>query len=740
MASSINADDLVVFATERTDLPVAPADAPAGWKVLVVDDEPDVHVVTRLALDDVVINGRRLHFLNAHSAAEARELLAGHDDIAVVLLDVVMETEKSGFEVVHFLRHDLGRTETRIILRTGQPGLAPEIDAIRDCDINDYKSKGELTRTRLFSSVTVAIRSYDQIRTISASRRGLGHVVAATGALLSRRELPAFAHEVLVQFAGLLQRDAAGLVVARRVPGDEMPVVVAAAGAADDSCGCRLDALPAGPRRDLIEQAWRTRRPIRDGRGEAFPITGQTGDMIVLLDPAKPSDPVEQGLIDAFCTNAAIAFDNVVLYGRLSALAFIDQLTGLPNRQGFVAGIDARIDGAAARGGRVVLIDVDGFGEVNNVLGHDQGDELLIAIADRLRQRFPSDVAIARVGADTFGLLGDEATIEPAGVLALFDDPLPLRGAVRLLKATIGAVDIGQITGDGRTVLRKTDLALRRAKQDHRGGFGWFRSADAIELRARLHLLDELRAALTAGELSVAYQPQVTLSGGRIAGFEALARWRTRDGRDISPALFIPLAEQSGLIVELGRQILDRALADLALLRRRDSDLTMAVNMSMVEFQDADTLDHVRAALRASGLPGSALEIELTESLAAEDAVSLARRMKSFRDEGIQIAIDDFGTGFSSLSRLASLPLDRLKIDRSFLAGVEHPGSQRTIVAVMLELARAFGLAVVAEGVETPGQLHALAALGCSLAQGYHLARPMSFDALVGWLGTQGQP
>ncbi len=742
MTGDNRANDLVVFAPERDDLATAPAMLPV-WKVLIVDDEPDVHIATRLALHDVEVKGRRLAFLNAYSAAEARDVLTQHDDIAVVLLDVVMETDRAGFDLVHFIRRELGRSETRIILRTGQPGLAPEIDAIRDSDINDYKSKGELTRTRLFSSVTVAIRSYDQIRAISSSRLGLDRIVVATGALMSCRELRSFAGEVLVQLAGLLQLPDRGIAATCRNGDGELPIVANVRGMADGLRDLPIDRLPGWAGRDLLCQAWHARRSIRQAGGQALFIRGHAGSMVVLLDPSR-GDELEQGLTEAFCANAGIAHDNVLLYDRLRDLAFVDALTGLPNRQGFVAAIDAGIAVGADRGGRVVLLDVNGFGEVNNVLGHDQGDELLAAVAVRLRQGVPSDVMIARLGADTFGLLGRATAITPAEVQALFDEPLPLRGAFRQMSVTLGAVDVAQIKGDGRTVLRKADVALRRAKQQG-GRFVWYRSEDATALGARLHLLDELRIALAADRLSVAYQPQIDLTDGRIVGFEALVRWRTVDGRDIPPATFVPLAEQSGLIVELGRRVLRRALVDLVTLRRTvRADLTIAVNMSMAEFQDADTLSHVLDALKDQGLPGSALEIELTESLAAQDPAVLAQRLKSFRDEGIQIAIDDFGTGFSSLSRLASLPLDRLKIDRSFLSGVDRPSSQRTIVAVMVELARAFGLAVVAEGVETSAQLDALTVLGCSLAQGYHVARPMPVDALIEWLGArqpaQGQP
>lgn len=738
MTGDSHADDLVVFAADGRDAEDTTDEALPGWKVLVVDDEPDVHVATRLALDDVEVNGRRLSFLNAHSAAEARDVLARHDDIAVVLLDVVMETDRAGLDLVHFMRRVLGRAETRIILRTGQPGLAPEIDAIRDCDINDYKSKGELTRTRLFSSVTVAIRSYDQIRAITASRRGLGQVVAATAALMARRDLPAFADEVLAQLAALLRVPDTGIVMACDGAEPPRPAVAIARGYPDILPGWTLDRLPASPGRDLIDQACTGRCNVRGAGGQAFFVPGQNGKMVVLLPPSTNND-VEQDLAEAFCANAGIAYDNVILYGRLRNLAFVDPLTGLPNRQGFVAVIDARIAAAPDREGRVALIDLNGFGEVNNVLGHDQGDELLRAVAARLGQGLPEGTTIARLGADTFGLLGDEAAMTPEAIHALFVEPLPLHGASRPMSVTVGLADIGQVSGDGRTLLRKTDVALRRAKQENARSM-WYRSEDATELGVRLRLLDELRAALAAGDINVAYQPQIRLADGRIVGFEALARWRTADGRDIPPATFVPLAEQSGLIVELGRLVLRRALGDLARLRRTmGAELTMAVNMSMLEFQDSDTLGHIQQALEAAGLPGSALEVELTESLAAQDPAALAVRLKSFRDEGIQIAIDDFGTGFSSLGRLASLPLDRLKIDRSFLADVEHPSSQRTIVAVMVELAHAFGLDVVAEGVETPGQLDALARLGCSLAQGYHVGRPMSFDRLTEWLDRRSR-
>ena len=732
-----DAHDDLVFLDETP--PAAGVDLRPAWRVLIVDDDADVHSSTTFALAGLDVQGRPLAFLHASSGAAARALLADEPDIAVILLDVVMEQPDAGLHLVRYIRETLGMLDVRIILRTGQPGYAPEMDAIRDLDINDYRTKSEFTRTKLYTTVAAAVRCYQQLRALSMGRAGLERIVEAGAEFMRLHGPREVARAVLVQAAALLGQPGDGVLCARdrgqlRVLGGE--------GSGRDLEGgppeVHLDTRIAASLRRAFEQ-----QAIDFGPGcLALYFPGKSGrDFAAAIPLVQPVSEGVRRLLRVFVSVVSVALDNLELVGRLNDAAFFDRLTRLPNRTRLVEELDQALAGASpARPAQTVLalVDLDHFAESNDALGHGFGDLLLVAVAQRLQARLDPRLIVARIGGDTFAVLGDAKLNTPAAIHALFEAPFAIDGQDVQVSSTLGLVRLSEHDGAGADALKDADIALKRAKSQQRGGHFYFSRGMGVEIRERVRLMHALRGGLERGELFLAYQPQVDLATHRPFGVEALLRWRTADGTMVPPDRFIPIAEYSGLIVEIGAWVLRQACAELMRIRAAGHlDFTMSVNVSQAQFRHPQFIDVLRGALDASGAPAAYLELEITESMAMEEPQQLAEMLAQVKRTGVSIAIDDFGTGFSSLSHLQRLQVDRLKIDRTFVTEITNSARGSSIAEMVIQLGRNLGLSVVAEGVEDERQAQILHALGCPLAQGYLFARPLAPQALLEWLAGQ---
>ncbi len=728
-------DDDLVFADET------PADAPVqdggAWRVLVVDDDADVHSTTTFALGSLEMHGRPLEFLHAYSAAEAMDVLARERDIAVILLDVVMEQADAGLHLVRHVRDTLGRHDVRIILRTGQPGYAPEMDAIRGYDINDYRTKSELTRTKLYTSVAAAIRAYEQIRALEDSRTGLAEVVRANTELMAMHSVGAMTLGILREVAALAGQPADGVLCACP-PGTGSvgwQVLASCGPSADFARDGMLATGGQGPAA-AIARALAERRNLYESDHLALYFSGKAHrHFAAWLRLARPLDALRRGLIDVFTSSIAVGLDNVALMTALHRAAFYDGLTSLPNRTRLVELIDDSLQSRADA--TLCLVDIDQFAETNDALGHQFGDALLVAVAQRLRTRLDAQVALARIGGDIFCLLGEAALIDPATVQDLFAAPFSIEGQDVQVSATLGLVRLLEHDGTAADALKDADIALKRAKSQRRGGHFYFSRGMGVEIRERVRLMHALRGGFARGELFLAYQPQVELAARRAFGAEALLRWRTEDGRFVPPDRFIPIAEYSGLIIDIGAWVLREACAELVRVRAAGHlDFTMSINVSQVQFRHPHFIDMLRQALAETGAPPERVELEITESMAMEEPDLLIERLAEIKRTGVSIAIDDFGTGFSSLSYLQRLCVDRLKIDRTFVTEITDAARGSSIAEMVIELGRNLGLSIIAEGVEDEVQAQILQTLGCPLAQGYLFARPLAPEALIEWLGS----
>jgi len=497
---------------------------------------------------------------------------------------VVMESPSAGLDIIAVIRNELRLIDTRIVLRTGQPGYAPEIETIRHYDINDYKTKSELTRSKLFATLSTALRTY------------------------------------------------------------------------------------------------------------------------ALLD-------------------------------QLRRAAFSDTLTGLLNRAGLIEQLDRCSATENCYGRVLVLVDIDQFAAVNDMFGHAYADRLLSAVGERLQSAFATDSLLARVGNDTFALFGTEASLQPARLRELMTVPFEFSDVEHAISVCLGIVRVADSHGSGGDILKDGWIALKHAKLGGHGQDAYFSTSAGQESRERMQLLHALRHAFRLERFFLAYQPQIDLDSGKIIGIEALLRWRGEDGVFIAPDRFIPIAESSGLIVDLGAWVLRTALRAAEDIRRAGHrDITMAINVAAPQFAHPDFLSVLDTVLATTTVPPQDVELEITESVAILGAQSVEQLLLAVKQRGITVAIDDFGTGYSSLAYLDRLPADRIKIDRSFVNAL-HAGERGARIAEMIvPLGRQLGMRVLAEGVETEEQAKRLRALGCHEAQGYLYARPMALPDLLAWL------
>ena len=458
------------------------------------------------------------------------------------------------------------------------------------------------------------------------------------------------------------------------------------------------------------------------------------------------SDLLENDAVRGFVLTSRDVTERKVLEDQLRHQAFHDSLTDLANRALFTDRVQhalARRTGSADSA-TVLFLDLDDFKAVNDSLGHSAGDALLRAVGRRLRGCIRSEDTAARLGGDEFGILLDGDGGEPKAlevakrVMSEIALPFAVDGREVVVTASIGIAHGSSSTADAGDLLRNADVAMYMAKGRGKSGCEVFDPSAHRALRDRFSLKNDLQRALANNEFALRYQPVLDLETGAVSGVEALIRWERPDHGVVSPADFIPLAEESGLVVPMGAWVLEQACVQLATWRRErpESGLSMSVNLSTRQLQDPDIVEHVESALEKTGIAPSSLTLEITESVLMDDTEKVLATLRALKALGVQLAIDDFGTGYSSLSYLHQFPFDILKIDKAFIGRHGDGSDESPLVRAIVELARTLGLRTVAEGIETPEQLDKLRDLRCDLGQGYLFAAPLGKTEAESFLAT----
>jgi diguanylate cyclase (GGDEF)-like protein len=500
-------------------------------------------------------------------------------------------------------------------------------------------------------------------------------------------------------------------------------------------------ALPAGP------QAMLSLPGLDDLNIWSARFGAEPRGSLMVARAGDPLDPEERQLLQAMAQTLGLALSNIALLTaerrlreereRESAerLALVqslrearhDSLTGLPTRVLFLEILAEKLCQATPT--TVLFIDLDRFKAVNDSLGHRAGDDLLGHVAARIRDCLRPDDTGARLGGDEFAVLLDDTGPETAvpvawRIIEALRRPFRIAGRDVFIGASIG-VATGTEGVDADDLLGNADVAMYRAKKDGPGKVVVFEPAMHAEALARLTLTADLKQALAADQFRLMYQPLIRLGSGRATGVEALIRWNRPGFGQVPPTGFLPLAEENGMIADIGRWVLHAAGEQAARWRRTIPELTLNVNVSGRQLTDPRFASDVEQTLAGCGLPAAAVTLELTESVLMADPRTAVACLTDLRDLGVGLAIDDFGTGYSSLSYLQRLPVDELKIDRAFISRAEPTAADLAVIRTVVELARTLKLRTVVEGVETEEQHLAMRELGCDYGQGYHLCRPI---------------
>ena len=884
--SSLFADDNSQIDIEKTK-PVV--DGPL-WKVMIVDDDKDMHDVSTLVLKHFTYKDRGLELLHAYSGQEACELMALHPDTAVILLDVVMESDDAGLNAVKYIREELKNRAVRIILRTGQPGQAPEQQVVRQYDINDYLEKSKLTSLYFETSIITSLRSYDDICTISqltTNNDALESIVkartqdlsAANIMLQQKMEEQAHAHEAL-------RRSEARLAEAQRIAkighfelstSDNLMIwstqIHRILGDAETSNSHTLteflEFIPKDERTQVAEKMERAiyHREAYDIEHQLIQPSGNIryvrhqGDTVVdekditrivgtlqditarhlsdiemlklsmaveqstdgimitdcsgiieyinpsmekmtgyskdellgqsprVLKSNKQSDSFYQRLWNTIRQGAVFAdvvinrhksgrlyyeektitsqknaqgkIVNYISTGRditermeaqeqLHHLAHHDALTGLPNRTLLQDRLDQAISRARWRERKVAVLflDLDRFKVINDTLGHNVGDLILKQVSQRIANCLREGDTAARFGGDEFAIilndiaaLGDIPHVAKK-IIASFELPFNYDARELFMTTSIGISLFPDDGSNGQTLLKKSDAAMYHAKKKGRNTYQLYTQKNEHLAIERLTLESDLRRALERDEFILHYQPQLDLSSCMIDGYEALLRWQHPKQGLIPPDHFIPLLEETGMIIAVGEWVLHKACA-----QEKSNQLSgkppkkVAVNVSIHQFREKSFIQMVENVLAVTGLNAQYLELEVTEGVLIDEIMETGEKLKALHALGISLSIDDFGTGYSSMNYLRRLPFDVLKIDRSFVTDITTNSDDAAIAAAIITLAHSIGLKVVAEGVETMEQLCFLAKLGCDSMQGYLCSRPLPADdfnaidsqCFIGW-------
>lgn len=742
-------DDLLVFAQDTFSSSSSSVNELPSWTLLVVDDDPSIHDVTHLVLGHFRFKNRGLRILDAYSAEEAKTLLAKEQDISVILLDVVMETEHAGLDLVHYIREELKNQFVRIVLRTGQPGQAPELQVISDYDINDYKEKSELTSEKMHSTITAALRSFDDINTI--------HELA-----IARSKLEAQVRKQNEELTLTNQRLESEISAKLEAEKELIRSNTQLSSIINNSAAI-ISLKDDEGRYDLVNRLFKTSFNFTDeqvvGRTDFELFPKHTAELIRFNDNEVKEKgaalqceevlPTINGehfylsvkfpLFDSdkklyrICSIATDITERLEIQNQLLHMSQYDALTDLPNRSLFIDRLSRAIEQKADEHIVAALVlNLDRFKLFNDNLGFEAGDQVLKQIAKRLTRTVGVQNSVSRLGSDEFAILVDSLGSEKElvrmaqAVMDSVSRPLIIDGRDMLVTPSIG---ISRCPDDGfeiHTLLKKANVAMCKAKNSGRNGFRFYLAEDDEKALELLSLEMELKGAVENEEFSVVFQPKISARDGQLSGAEALMRWYHPMLGPVSPNTFIPILEENGTIVEVGEWVFQKACEFAVVSNNQGSELKICINLSSVQFKQDDLVAKLSQILIQTGCSAHWIELELTEGSLVDDVPRAREMLEDLSKIGFSLALDDFGTGYSSLTYLKEFPFNTLKIDRSFVKDSPQNKQDQAIVTTIIHLAHSLGMTVVAEGVETVEQFELLKRLGCNEIQGFLFAKPVA--------------
>lgn len=724
-----------------------------NWVVLSVEDDADYQMSLFAAIDGMKAHDRRVKMLSASSANEAARILADRNDVAIILLDVVMEDDDAGLRLVDVIRNVIGNNLTRIVLLTGQPGIAPRQKTLESYDINEYWNKVDIDATKLRSIITANLRTWISLNEMHHARRGLQMIVEVSKTLASCQNLNSFSDVVLKEIGEIIGlTDTEGMLCLHHAEQEsfESSVVIAATG---NFKATQPKTLKHYAQSLSTDEYKKLQSAVNDALTQNehqfcgncsvlfFPAkNNHSQSYLLLVKTQKPLLPQHIALLKVFSENVTNGFANLALLNRVSQLAYFDSTMGLPNYNYLVRELSASSKELRANL-ELVIIEIDDYSSIELSLGQSFLERLVLGVVDVIKSHFPNIRMICQTEDDTFALLFNATKAPGIQELSLLTEmTVPLHNLDHTVSTTIAQLPLNLVMGKTPVqVLTIADIALQKAKATKQSLFTY--TPDIIDdVEKRFHVLNLLHQAIDQKQgLYLEFQPKVNMYSGEAVGFEALLRWKLPSGGGYSPGEFIPIAETAGIIPKLDMLVMEQTFAAIQVLYEKGYQLPVSFNATYADITHPPFVTALEKHIDDAAFPASMVEIEITETQAMQDYNGVFSILKPFIDEGMLISIDDFGTGYSSLAHLVHLPASTLKVDRRFVRGLsgEHVQQSKDILAMVYNLTQRLSLKLIVEGVETEQEKDVLLSKGYLNAQGFLFARPMPLDKLITWLSER---
>jgi len=685
-------------------------------------------------LDAFTYGDQAVQFLSAGNSEEVIALIREYPDMAVLMLDVSGKKNECGLQLLRHIRQDLGEKSIRVILFGTHSGYQEDWNLLRQYDVSDYRDISELTVPQLFTSLTIALQSYERVQAEASNKRALQTILDVTKELYGVRSVEEFCLTILTQLQ-VIHSSAEDCFFC--IPDDKSGELTISAGKGKyavltkQSVKKMVDPV-------VFDKILAVTKARENRYEEDVSILSITRDGVlkgaVLFHTAPDFTLLERRQIELICANITLGLENADMFEEIKRLAFHDSLTGLNNRAKFRNDVQAYLENAGGpSGGKFVVVQfvLDYLSELNIALGHEPVDDLLQFVSEQLTVLFPDAVSLARTSGDGFGLCipyGETRDLRqiPKTIHSLFERSYDDRSSLPHVTPRLGLAIYPDDADNAAALWRNTNIALATIKGKGHSYFKFYNKEIASDINARVEMNNALRQGIGREDLTLDYQPQIDLETGDLVGVEALVRWQREDGSFVAPDEFIPIAETSGLITPISEWVLTEACQNRKdWLEQGATDFKIAINLSLSMFQNDDFADLIRDILKKTACPPALVELEITESVIMEDPEQALRNFLELGEIGVGFSIDDFGTGYSSLSYLRRLPVSVLKIDQAFVSGMTLNADDAAITRTVITLGHNLGLKVLAEGVETQEQVDFLRAAKCHQAQGYFFSKPV---------------
>lgn len=714
--------------------------AKAKGKLLSVDDDVSYQQSLLYSLRDFVTHGEVDEILTANSATEAAALIATNEEIAVILLDVVMEEDDAGLRLVETIRNVQGNSLVRIVLLTGQPGVAPRKDVMERYDIDEYWNKSEIDYDILKAVVGSNLRSWRSMYQLEQARLGLQLVIDASRKLASKYDKESFIQVVLNEVASLIGEgtDVPTLCVTTQSPEDAFAksYVLAYTGTERVQVGKPIPNHLFVQFSALYEQAIVDHSHKFSGNLAilCFPYDHEeSGFYFILAEGIEQLNEYSIHLLQVFGENISSGFMKIALINQLSNLAYLDAELSIYNQNWLLRELQM-MNHAERINTQLVVFSIDNFDSQTLTFSEQALMQIINNTYEKISNLYHEVLGISRIEASSFAILCNNSDAVDDDVLVSFTNQInEFDGEMRNYTLTIVKVELANMpTSTPMQVLYLSKSLLYSARQKGRA-FVTYSPTYQKRLLTDYQILNDLKNAIAEHEFFLVLQPKVDLRSGLPVGVEALLRWK-KDGEIIPPNVFIPIAENSGIITKLDYIALELTIEAIKSLNHKGYRIPISFNATVKDLYENAYLQLIEDAVRVEHIDPELLDVEITETQAMDSYDKVNPILERLHRLHIHVSIDDFGTGYSSLAHISKLAADTIKIDKTFITNLRDDEANQQVVELVLNLANLCGFSVVAEGIETVEERDALLGKGCHIGQGYLYAKPMQLDELLVWL------